>query len=280
MNRIILGLIILLLGSCGHLKKDFIVVDFRNTENCNKNGIPGDSSVEYYPIELFRDTFSEFTNTSKLKIYSYMYYKMDEPVLCNHYLNKEVYRLTSIRTNYHSPLVVIIEKSNDSIVLITKVLNRRVDFPFIKNPGPVVFVTPINPNKADRNEKLRCKAIQKSLEDSIAKVYRNCNYHLVMNKRMRISKAVWDSLEVLVDSAKFWKSKPQLDLSRTEDDDSRMILEGHTEYGYQIKIIPSHHLYTDGSTKAGRDNYDSKSYYTKIFKFIASQTNLKDEDIY
>jgi hypothetical protein len=30
MNRNILGLIILLLGSCGHPKKDIIVVDFRN----------------------------------------------------------------------------------------------------------------------------------------------------------------------------------------------------------------------------------------------------------
>jgi len=280
MNRIILGLIILILGSCVHPKKDFIVVDFRNTENCNKNGIPGDSSVEYYPIELFRDTFSEFTNTSKLKIYSYMYYKMDEPVLCNHYLNKEVYRLTSIRTNYHSPLVVIIEKSNDSIVLITKVLNRRVDFPFIKNPGPVVFVTPINPNKADRNEKLRCKAIQKSLEDSIAKVYRNCNYHLVLNKRMRISKAVWDSLEILVDSTKFWESKPKIDLSTTEGDDSRMIFEGHSENGYQIRMIQSLHLYKERNVKARRDNFDSKNSYTKIFRFIARQTNLKDEDIY
>jgi len=316
MNKVILGFIILLFSSCGHSKKDFVVINFRVANDCNKKGIPNDSSVEYYPIELFRDTFSGFFNgygifrnsdmskkkfarifkvdikslkdtfevvtkdTKILNMYSYMYYKMNESVLYSHYLDKEIYRLTSIRSNYHSPLLITIEKSKDSIVLIAKELNRRVDFPFIKNPGPVIFVAPINLNNIDKNEELHCKAIQKTLEDSIAKVYRNCNYHLVMNKRMRISKAVWDSLEVLVDSAKFWKSKPQLDLSRTEDDDSRMILEGHTEYGYQIKIIPSHHLYTDGSTKAGRDNYDSKSYYTKIFKFIASQTNLKDEDIY
>jgi hypothetical protein len=209
-----------------------------------------------------------------------MYNKMNEPVLCNHYLNKEVYRLTSIRTNYHSPLVVIIEKFKDSIVLITKELNRRVDFPFIKNPGQVVFVAPINPNNADRNEKLRCKAIQKSLEDSIAKVYKNCNYHLVMNKRVRISKAVWDSLEILVNSAKLWKSKPKLDLSVTEGDDSRMIFEGHSENGYQIRMIPSLHFYKELNVKARRDNFDSKNSYTKIFRFIARQTTLKDEDIY
>lgn len=280
MNKVIFGFIILLFSSCGHSKKDFVVVEFKEIKDCNKNGIPNDSSVGYFPIDLFRDTFSEFTKTSDLRMYSYMYYKMDEPVLCNHYLNKEVYRLTSIRTNYHSPLVITIEKSKDSIVLITKELNRRVDFPFIKNPGPVVFVEPIDPNKADKNEKLRCKTIQKTLEDSIAKVYRNCNYYLVLNKRVRISRTVWDSLEVLVDSAKFWKSKPQLDLSRTEEDGSRMVFEGHSENGYQIRIIPSLHLYTERNAKATRDNYNSKSSYTKIFRFIARQTNLKDEDIY
>jgi hypothetical protein len=239
MNRVILGFIILFLLSCGHSKKNFVAVDFREIKCCNKNGISNDSSVEYYPIELFRDTFSGFFNgysiirnsdmskkqfahyfnvdiktlkdtfevmtkdTKILSMYSYMYYKMNESVLYNHYLDKEVYRLTSIRSNYHSPLVMTIEKYRDSVVLITKELNRRVDFPFIKNPGPVVFVAAINPNNSDKNEKQRYRTIQKYLEDSIAKVYKNCNYHLAINKRVRISKVVWDSLEILVDSAKF-----------------------------------------------------------------------------
>ncbi|MDD4993571.1 MAG: hypothetical protein PHR83_15195 [Paludibacter sp.] len=316
MNRVILGFIVLLFLSCGHSKKDFVAVDFREIKDCNKNGIPNDSSVEYYPIELFRDTFSGFFNgydifrnsdmskkqfarifkvniktlkdtfevvtkdTKLLSLYSYMYYKMHESVLYSHYLDKEVYRLTSISSNYHSPLVVTIEKYRDSVVLITKQLNRSVDFPFIKNPGPVVYVAPINPNNLDKKEKQRCKAIQKSLEDSIAKIYRNCNYHLVMNKRVRISRVAWDSLEVLVDSAKFWRSKPELNLSQVEADGSRMIFEGHSENGYQIRIIPSLHLYRERNVKAGRDNYDSKNNYTKIFRFIARQTNLKDEDIY
>ncbi|MBV5281932.1 MAG: hypothetical protein JZU53_05790 [Paludibacter sp.] len=316
MNRVILGFIILLFLSCGHSKKDIIAVEFRALENCDKNGIPNDSLAKYYPIELYLDTIFGFFNgydiipfseigkrryahnfdidirtlkdtfeidlkkTSTQRMYSYMYYKMNEPILYSHYLKKDVYRLTSIRSGYHTPLVVTIEKCRDSIVLIVKELNRRVDFPFIKNPGPIVFVEPIDTKKADKNEKLRCKAIQKTLEDSIAKVYRNCNYHLVMNKRVRISRAVWDSLEILVDSAKFWKSKPEFDLSQAEADDSRMIFEGHSENGYQIRISPSLHLYNGRYLKAGRDNYDSKSSYTKIFRFIARQTSLKDEDIY
>jgi hypothetical protein len=316
MNRIILGLVVILFFSCKESKKDIIAVDFKYIDNCDENGITNDPFVKYYPTKLYQDTIFgffnghgiiplseigkrryahnfdidiktlkdtfeiEMKNTSTQKIYSYMYYKMKEPVLYSHYLKKGIYRMTSIRSGYRSPLVISIEKYKDSVVVITKQLNRRVDYPFIQNPGPIVFVTPIDPNKANENEILRCKAIQKTLEDSIAKVYRNCNYRLVLNKRVRVSKAVWDSLEILVDSAKFWKSKPVLDLSSTEGNDSRMILEGHSENGYQIRIMPSLHLYTGRYIKAGRDNYDSKNSYTKIFRFIARQTNLKDEDIY
>lgn len=315
MNRIILGLVVILFFSCKESKKDIIAVDFKYIDNCDENGITNDPFVKYYPTKLYQDTIFgffnghgiiplseigkrryahnfdidiktlkdtfeiEMKNTSTQKIYSYMYYKMKEPVLYSHYLKKGIYRMTSIRSGYRSPLVISIEKYKDSVVVITKQLNRRVDYPFIQNP-PIVFVTPIDPNKANKNEILRCKAIQKTLEDSIAKVYRNCNYRLVLNKRVRVSKAVWDSLEILVDSAKFWKSKPVLDLSSTEGNDSRMILEGHSENGYQIRIMPSLHLYTGRYIKAGRDNYDSKNSYTKIFRFIARQTNLKDEDIY
>lgn len=274
MYKVILGLIILFFLSCGHSKRDFVTVDFRTIESTNELGLSQDLTVKYFPIELFQDT-------TLLKTYSYMYYKMNEAILHSHYLRKDVYRLTSIRSNYKSPFVVTIEKYEDSVVLITKELNRRVDYPFIKNPGPVVFVAFINSrSKFARKEEVQRFTRQKILEDSIAKIYRNCNYHLVLNKRIRISKAIWDSLEILVDSAKFWKSKPEVDLSRTEDDDSRMIFEGHSKNGYQIRIIPSLHLYKGRNIKAHGDNYDSKNDYTKIIRFVMRQTTLRDNDIY
>lgn len=316
MNRIILGIIILLFLSCGHSKKDLVVVKFKSIENCNENGIPKDSLVKYYPLELFQDTIPEFyyghdivrlsdmgkrryahnldldirslkdtfdiemKDTSFLKIYSYMYFKMHEPVLYSHYLKKDIYRLTSIRSNYNSSLVVTIEKHKDSVVLITRELNRRVDYPFKGTPEPVIFVAPDNSDRFYKRKEEQRLLKQKMLEDSFAKIYRNCNYHLVMNNRIRISKAVWDSLEILVDSAKFWKSKPILDLNRTEGDDSRMIFEGHSEYGYQIRIIPSLHLYNGPNLQAHGDNYDQGNSYTKIIRFIMRQTTLKEKDIY
>ena len=275
MNRILLGIIILLFFSCNHLKKDLVVVEFKNSINCNKNGIPCDSLIKYYPIEVFQDTM-----LSDLRMYSYMYFKMNEPVLYNRYLKKEVYRLTSIRSHYSSPLVITIEKYKDSTVLITKELNRRIDYPFIKNPGPIVFVAPDNSIKSDKIKEEQRLSFQKMLEDSIAKVYRNYNYHLVLNNRIRISNAVWDSLEILIDSAKFWKSKPELDLSRTEDDDSRIILEGHSENGYQIKVMQSLHLYNGPNIQAHCDNFESKNDYTKILRFITRKTALKEKEIY
>lgn len=316
MNRVILGIVIVLFFSCKESKKDLIAIEFKYVENCDVNGITNDPFVKHYPTELYQDTIFGFFNgfdiiplseigkrryahnfdidiktlkdtfeietrkTSTQKMYSYMYYKMKEPVLYSHYLKKDIYRMTSIRSGYRSPLVISIEKYKDSVVIITKQLNRRVDYPFIQNPGPIFFIRPINFDKLSTKERQKCIEREKFLEDSIALIFRNCNYHLVINKRMKISENIWDSLEILIDSTKFWRSKPELDLTRTEDDDSRMILEGHSENGYQIRMIPSLHLYTGRYVKAGRDNYDSKSSYTKIFRFISRQTSLKDEDIY
>ena len=316
MNRLIFGIIILVFLSCGHSKKDLVVVEFKSIGNCDENGIPRDSLFKYYPIELYQDTIPGFFNghdiirfsemgkrryahnfdidirtlkdtfeiemrdTSDLRMYSYMYFKMNEPVLYSHYLKRDVYRLTSIRSGYHSPLVITFEKYRDSVVLITKELNRRIDYPFIKNSGPVIFVESNKSSKSDRKIEEQRLELEKRLNDSISKVYRNCNYHLVLNKRIKISKAVWDSLVILVDSAKLWKSKPELDLSKTEDDDSRMIFEGHSKNGYQIRMIPSLHLYNRRYTQGHSDNFDSKNSFTKIFKFISRHTNLKDEDIY
>ena len=295
--------------SCSNSNRDFVLVSFKPIENCNENGLSRDSSIAYYPIDILCDTLPGFFNgygiipSSEKKMYakfinvdintlkdtfyiekkgarfiemnSYMYFKMKEPVLHSHYLGKVIYRLTSIRSKGESPLVVTIEKSRDSVVLITKELNRRIDYPFIKDAGPVVFVAPSNiMSEDDRITR------QNHINDSIAKVYRNCNYHLVINKRIRISKAVWDSLELLVDSVDFWKSKSVLDISRIEDDDSRMIFEGHIKDGYQIRIMPSLHLYKERNSRAKCDNYDSKNNYTKIVRYIMNHTGLTDSEIY
>src|ERR1035437_2362252 len=245
MNRVIFGLIIFLFLSCGHSKKGLVAVEFKDIRNSNEYGIPHDSSVVYFPVELFRDTDTfkiETKHTTFLEVNSYMYYKMNEPVLFSRYLKKDVYRLTYIRTNSNPPFVVTIEKYKDSVVLISKELNRRISYPFIKHAGPVIYIAPINRTRFNKKEENQRLAEIKRKNDSIGHVYNNYNYYLVLYNRMRISRDVWDSLEVMVDSAKFWKSKPLLDLSYVEGDDSKWIFEGHSENGYQIRIVPSIHV--------------------------------------
>lgn len=309
MSKSILVIFLLFILTCCNSKRDYLTVRFKDIANCNENGLPRDSTIAYFPVDIFSDTlpgfyngydiipmsdkkmFIEFLNVDSstlkdtfyiekkgdrfIEMNSYMYFKMNEPVLHSHYLGKDIYRLTSIRSKGESPLVVTIEKTRDSVVLITRELNRRIDYPFIKDAGPVVFVAPSRfMSEEDRITR------SKYLNDSIAKIYRNCNYHLVINKRIRISKAVWDSLEAIIDSTDFWKTKSILDLSGVECDDSKMILEGHIKEGYQIRVIPSLHLYRERDSRPRRENYDLKNENTKIFRYIMGITGLKDCEIY
>lgn len=322
MNRLILGFIILFFLSCEHSKKDLVAVDFREVKGCNENGIPLDSSVSYFPTELFHDTVRGFYNGNSITRFyymskkeyanicdrkienlkdtfeivtedsifttanSYMLYKMTEPVLCSHYLNKEIYRMTSIRTLSKPPLVVTIEKYKDSVILIAKRLNRHITYPFaVMSTNCIIFPTPdfstydkktntyIITNKKKYNQIL---AKSKAKHDSLARINNNCDYHLVLNNRMKISNKAWDSLKVMIDSAKFWKSKSELALGYEQVDGSRWTLEGHTENGYQIRIVPSPNF----SRNQYINYFDPKNNYAKIFQYIMRLTNLKDEYLY
>jgi hypothetical protein len=309
MNKLILVIIILVILSCCNSKRDYVLVNFKPIDNCNENGLPSDSTIGYYPIDIFSDSLPGFFNgygiiprseksaivkyihvdpktlkdtfyvemkdTQIIKLNSYMYFKMNEPVLHSHYLGKDIYRLTSIRSKSESPLVVSIEKTRDSIVLITKMLDRRISYPFIRITRSFVYFAPGKPNR-----EMERIAEQKRLNDSIERIYNNCNYNLVLNKRVRISKAVWDTLEAIINSTDFWKKKSMLDLSGVECDDSKMIFEGHIKEGYQIRIIPSLHLYRERYSRPERENYDLKNENTKIFRYIMGITGLKDCEIY
>ncbi len=67
-------------------------------------------------------------DTFKLNWFSYFLYKLQEPVLSNYPLGREVYRLTWIRS-FHPPVVVRMEKDGNRIQLTTKILNRIPQLP-------------------------------------------------------------------------------------------------------------------------------------------------------
>ncbi|MDB5243990.1 MAG: hypothetical protein JWP57_4616 [Spirosoma sp.] len=67
-------------------------------------------------------------DTFKLNWFSYYLYKLQEPVLYNYPLGKEVYRLTWIRS-FHPPVVIRLEKDGNRTRLTTKILSRIPELP-------------------------------------------------------------------------------------------------------------------------------------------------------
>ena len=78
--------------------------------------------AQYPNIIPFKNNpeISDSNGFFKDSLYDYFLYKMQEPVLSNYYLNKEVYRFTSKPGMVAELVVVTIEKSGDSISITTK----------------------------------------------------------------------------------------------------------------------------------------------------------------
>ncbi len=148
--------------SPGYGQSGFAVSYQQNAAVSDKVGNPRNSTVFYFPAERFIDsvadnrrvpkekiTASMLTDTNyivwsdsivleryiraqndtfKLKWFSYDLFRLNEPVLYNYPLQKEVYRLTWLRS-FHPPVVVRLEKEGNRVTLITKVLKRMPEYP-------------------------------------------------------------------------------------------------------------------------------------------------------
>ena len=77
------------------------------------------------PIEQLKDSFYTFIDTSGLISWSQYLYKMDEPILYNTYLNKDIYRLTWLRS-FHPAVVISLVKESEEIYLITKIASEQL----------------------------------------------------------------------------------------------------------------------------------------------------------
>ena len=67
-------------------------------------------------------------DTFRLKWFSYYLYRLQEPVLSNYPLGKEIYRLTWLRS-FHPPVVIRMEKEGNRVRLTTKILSRTPELP-------------------------------------------------------------------------------------------------------------------------------------------------------
>jgi hypothetical protein len=324
MNKTLLITILLILISSCKNQTDYNVVEFNaNCNCCDEFGFPLDSTAKYFPEDLFndtipcildessikrldnygtkenfaklykkdinnlKDTFEIAEDTLLLKYISYALYKMNEPILYDHYLNKEIYRILSMRA-FNPPLVISIENYLGNISITFKKLNKAIRYPFMVYVTENDSILYCQPDVA-AYDPIQKKTIviytlsytklylkNKKFQDSMAKAYNVINYKLIENRQVAVSKRVWNSLQIKIDSSNFWQTKPNIALDYPLIDGSRWILEGHTKEGYQIKIIPSPNF----------DNYDYVNYfdednsYVKIFKYLIKTLELENEGWY
>jgi len=80
------------------------------------------------PVNLFVDSFEKRVNTFEMKWFSFYLYKMQEPVLYNYFLEKDVYRFTWLRS-FNIPVTITIEKEQNAVTITTKALKKNIDLP-------------------------------------------------------------------------------------------------------------------------------------------------------
>jgi hypothetical protein len=284
-TNILLLIILISLPNCTSTKEKLNTLPFKHEKFIDLEGISTDSSLKFFPPELIIDTSFAKMDLFSLKLNSYMLFKMKEPVLHDHFLKREIYRLTALRA-FNVPLLIRIEKFRDSVTLIIKKLNRGIMFPFIiyGEVDSLAYTEPhVNEYDSTQNESyaLNDKDREsfsdfKKRNDSIAKIQNNVNYFLVLDLHKTLSISVWDSLQNQIDSTYFWRTKPDVALNYVQGDGSKWIFEGHNKFGYQIKIIPSPHF----KNYEYENEFDQDNSYARLFYHIIKLAKLTDEKLY
>jgi hypothetical protein len=324
MNRILLlfTFIVLVICSCSQ-KSDY---RFFKSEQaiCDKFGFPMDSSSSYFPKKFFndtmpavyngnsilrlyaglsksqiarnynidisalKDTFTLENNSFLLKYLSYSLFKMQEPILYDHYLKRDIIRLSVFRA-FNPSLIVRFEKKGASILVSVKKLNKGIGYPFIIYSVPsnneLIYSPPevasfdSTQNKTIIHDSINYNKLlteQNKEQDSLARIYNVINYHLVKDTTFLVEPSTWNSLQLMIDSARFWSLKSDMALDYLQVDGSRWILEGQTKYKYHIKAIPSPNF---ESTPYAND-FDKNNIYARMFRFIMESAHLEKERMY
>jgi hypothetical protein len=151
---------------------------------------------------------------------------MRDPLLYNHSLGKETYRIFWVRSQ--RPAIAMRFEFDHGIASVTiKKLNRTIGYPFIKFAD-----LPFN------NEREAAYAYDKEdrFNDSLVKAFNNCNYYNTIDSVIILTSTESDSLVHLISDCNFWKTVPVFKLGMEIDGDD-WVIEGQNEYGYQIKLF-------------------------------------------
>jgi hypothetical protein len=123
--------VIFLFSACQDRVK---VYDFYNDSRFTyDNGLPKNNRILYFPLNLYIDSFKYDkwmieVDTFGDKFVSKILFDLGEPVLYINYINKEVFRLTLLRS-FESNVVIRLERNKDSVRLISKSIYEHVSKP-------------------------------------------------------------------------------------------------------------------------------------------------------
>ena len=157
------------------------------------------STILHIPQSEFADSFEKTVDTFSVRWYSEDLYAMKEPLLYNFYTNKEIYRLTWLRS-FDRPVTITIEKNTDGIYVTSKMLEHEADF-----------------SNYERGKEIS----------------RDKNILLVVNSRKAIAKTQYSRLISLIDSVHLTTIPSRLySPCNAGTDGSEWILEVHNKDGY------------------------------------------------
>ena len=201
-------------------------------------GIPKDTIAYYLPFSIQNDStfFNIKVDTSNLDAVSGCLISAKEPILFNYYLGHDIYRLIWFNSLSRKPIIITLNKVNDSIWLTTKVLDHCPDLfrrhkstvfiPKSESNGDTVYVgTPII---------------------TVAELLPGAN--IEYNKTIRISSEEWNKFIKLLDEGSFWKTKPSLENIPPAIDGAIWLIEAHTKHQYWF-VLQRWDTY-DSSSKA------------------------------
>jgi len=163
---------------------------YKNDKNISDSlGRPANDSISYFPIEYFIDSahyYRKITNNDTTILYrtfpagllSGCLHVMQEPILTNYYLNKDVIRFTLLRS-FRPPIIIRLEKTKDSILIVekkymvyeSKIINKDSTFDAILDSVKVLESTrSIDPLKWNIIEKMLIDSSITSLPSAIHEV--------------------------------------------------------------------------------------------------------------
>lgn len=121
------------------------LLPYKNNFNlADSSGRPNNDSVNFYPLALFplnkilEDPKIDGYDTFFVKIYSRDLHKLEEPILYNHYLDKEIFRFIWMRS-FRPSIIIRMEKEDDSLKIIQKLYHEFYN--------PIEIIDPIKKSR-------------------------------------------------------------------------------------------------------------------------------------